>query len=399
MITRRRPRFILVLLLMLILILTLTAASPPPPAENIGIGPFGYRRLTVASTEFLGIVTFPTGTMFDDTEVGGLSGITYDAHRDVYYALSDDRSQTNPARFYTLAIDLDDGYLDDGDVTFLAVTFLKDKTGEEFPPRAIDPESIELTRFGQLFISTEGDSDASPPIDPFVNRFNIIGKQNRTLTIPDKFLPDGAETFGVRDNLAFESLTSTPNRKYLYTATENALHQDGPKTSLVDSSPSRVLEFRRLKWPRREYVYVVDPIPKASDPPGGFADNGLVELQAVDNRGTFLAMERSFAVGVGNTVILYETSTRGATNVSHIEALMPDGGPPVPYHPMKKKFVADFETDLGVTPDNLEGMTFGPRLPDGRYTLIVVSDNNFNPSQTTQFIVVAVELVPAWGFK
>jgi hypothetical protein len=110
-------------------------------------------------------------------------------------------------------------------------------------------------------------------------------------------------------------------------------------------------------------------------------------------------MERSFAVGVGNTVVLYETSTWGATNVSRIEALMPDGNPPVNYHPMKKKFVADFESDLGVIPDNLEGMTFGPRLPDGRYSLIVVSDNNFNPGQTTQFIVVAVELVPAWGPK
>jgi hypothetical protein len=37
-------------------------------------------------------------------------------------------------------------------------------------------------------------------------------------------------------------------------------------------------------------------------------------------------------------------------------------------------------------------MIFGPVLPDGRITLILVSDNNFNPTQTTQFIALAVEL-------
>ena len=62
------------------------------------------------------------------------------------------------------------------------------------------------------------------------------------------------------------------------------------------------------------------------------------------------------------------------------------------FTPVSKRLVADFEQDLGIDPDNLEGMTFGPTLPDGRVLLIVVSDNNFNPFQTTQFIALAVEL-------
>jgi hypothetical protein len=40
-------------------------------------------------------------------------------------------------------------------------------------------------------------------------------------------------------------------------------------------------------------------------------------------------------------------------------------------------------------------MILGPVLPDGRRVLILVSDNNFNPDQTTQFIALAVELSPA----
>jgi hypothetical protein len=42
--------------------------------------------------------------------------------------------------------------------------------------------------------------------------------------------------------------------------------------------------------------------------------------------------------------------------------------------------------------DNLEGMTFGPRLPSGERTLIMVSDNNNNRRQVTQFIFFKVKL-------
>jgi len=38
---------------------------------------------------------------FEDTNVGGLSGLTYDASKDVYYGLVDNEG-TTPARFYTL---------------------------------------------------------------------------------------------------------------------------------------------------------------------------------------------------------------------------------------------------------------------------------------------------------
>lgn len=58
----------------------------------------------IKDVEFLGQATFPTGTQFKGTEVGGLSGITYDSSKDIYYSISDDRSEKSPARFYTLRI-------------------------------------------------------------------------------------------------------------------------------------------------------------------------------------------------------------------------------------------------------------------------------------------------------
>ena len=46
---------------------------------------------------------------------------------------------------------------------------------------------------------------------------------------------------------------------------------------------------------------------------------------------------------------------------------------------------------LGIPLDNVEGMTLGPKLPDGRQSLVLVSDNNFAASQFTQFLLFAID--------
>jgi hypothetical protein len=85
--------------------------------------------------------------------------------------------------------------------------------------------------------------------------------------------------------------------------------------------------------------------------------------------------------------------------VSSYPSLFPDGvtEPPVSFEPVTKRLILNVEEDLGIEPDNLEGMAFGPALPDGRFPLILVSDNNFAANQTTQFIVLAVELTSMPG--
>jgi len=42
--------------------------------------------------------------------------------------------------------------------------------------------------------------------------------------------------------------------------------------------------------------------------------------------------------------------------------------------------------------DNIEGITFGPKLTNGHDTIILVSDNNFSKKQRTQFL--AFEIIP-----
>ena len=346
-------------------------------------------EVTLASYELIGTANIPTGTQFEDTDIGGLSSITYDTARDVYYVISDDQGTIDPMRYYTLDIDISDGQLDPGDITFLDVTTILDASGAPYAPASLDPEGLVLAHEGSLYFSSEGFAARTPPVNPFINRMNLNGRHNRSLVIPDKFLPTGAQ--GVRTNLGFESLNVTPDQKTLVTASEGALAQDGPAANLGQSSFARLLEYQLSSGqPGSEYVYVVNPVAEVPVPPDQFRVNGLVELLPLDNAGTMLALERSFSVGAegaGNTIWLYEIQTQGATDVSGKFSLLNET-----FTPVTKRLILNVETDLGIEPDNIEGMAFGPALPDGRLPLILVSDNNFAASQTTQFIVLAVEL-------
>ncbi|QLH38910.1 MAG: esterase-like activity of phytase family protein [Defluviicoccus sp.] len=344
--------------------------------------------------DFLGAVILPTGFTFEGTQVGGLSGITYDRANDRYLAISDDRSQVNDARFYELGIDLSGGVLHG--VQFTGVTTLKRPDGTPFPERSLDPEGIALSGDGTLYISSEG--DASRLINPFVDHFSLGGKDLSSLPIPAEFLPSADGESGIRNNLAFESLTITPDGRTLFTAVENALIQDGPAASLSNTSPCRIVRYD-LKTGQvvAEYIYKTDAIPFAPQHAAEFANNGLVEMLALDNTGTLLALERSYASGVGNSIRLYEVHTQAASDVSGFEAV----------HGLSIDAVADKRllldlADLGITLDNVEGMTFGPVLEDGRQSLILVSDNNFSQSQKTEVIAIALDVekmaaVPASG--
>jgi 3-phytase len=202
---------------------------------------------------------------------------------------------------------------------------------------------------------------------------------------------------GIRNNLAFESLTIAPDQKFLYTATEGSLFQDGPIASLNGGSRSRILQYNLVSGqPEKEYLYVTDPIPTPPNPATGFADNGLVDLLAIDNRGTLLSLERSFAEGVGNTIKIYEVSLQGATDIKYYDSLNTlSTGELTAIQPVEKRLVLDLNSlKLPNGTDNIEGISFGPKLADGRQSIVLVSDNNFNQTQFTQIIALGADLVP-----
>ncbi len=348
---------------LLLLILSQTVSATPP------------------SLHLIGMANVPTGTMFKGTEIGGLSGIDYDPARDRYVAISDNRGAEGPVRFYTLTLDLADGRLDDDDVRFVGVDTIKAADGKAFAPGVVDPESIRATSFPGLYYWTS-EGNARSGLAPFVRVMTPQGDPVAAFDIPPIFTP--STDHGIRDNLAFESLTHATDRDLWITAAENALVQDSPAASLATGSPVRVLTLDGATGkPSGQYVYITEPVAGPPKPAGGFATNGLSELLAVGPQ-TFIALERSYSAGVGNDIRLYLTSLQGASDVSGLDTLIGAN-----YRPMRKRLLLDLAT-LDIDLDNIEGITRGPDMA-GHPTLVLVADNNFSNSQRTQILVFRVD--------
>lgn len=217
--------------------------------SSVSVGLLMSLPVQAISLSFIGQSIVPTGTQYQGTQVGGLSGITYDPNLNVFYTISDDRSQFNNARFYTLNLNLNQFNQGQGTggVTFTGVTTLLQPNGQPFPAFSLDPEGIALVNGTTVFVPSEGEVSMTRIVDPFVNQFSVAnGQQIQALPIPSQFIPDPRPiptTSGVRNNLSLESLTVTPDQQYLFTASENALFQDGPNATLTNGSPTRILQY------------------------------------------------------------------------------------------------------------------------------------------------------------
>ena len=351
----------------------------------VALASIGYASALYAADlqlKFIGQATFPTGYKFQKTIVGGLSGIDYDPASNLYYTISDDRSRIGDARFYTLAIDLLNGKLEKDGIKFINVTSILNENGESFSTGAVDPESIRF--FGKsksLYWTSEGDANKS--IAPVIRQMALEGKYIAELPTPDKYLP--GKDVGIRNNLSLENLTFSRDQKRIFIATENALKQDGPKASLKVGSPIRILEYDlEQKKYIHEYVYNTEPVAAAPKPKNRLNINGLVEILAIGEK-ELLTLERSYSSGVGNSIKIFRTSLKDATDVKEFKSLSDET-----YKSAEKKLVLDLGT-LGIKLDNLEGITFGPRLSNGERTLVLVSDNNFSKKQFTQFLAFSFQ--------
>ncbi len=338
--------------------------------------------------DFLGSYTLPAQTV-DGTPVGGLSGLAYDRGQDRFYAVSDDRSDRAPARYYTLKLQLDSEPIKIRDVTVEAVTTLKTADGQPFAKGTIDPEAITLTPEKTAFIASEG--DRGKDIAPFLCEFSLsTGQQRQCLPLPKRYLPNpkteaDSTTLpqGIQNNLAFESLTISAGAQgepfRLFTATESALLQDFDPNVAEQGASNRFLHYLVSETDPpllvAEHLYPLDFIPFA-------VINGLTDLQPLDQAGHFLSLERAFGPQ-GFTVRLFQFTTATATDTATMASFKGNLGG---LRPIRKRLLLDLAT-LGIRLDNLEAMAFGPRLADGSQSLLIMSDDNFSKTQVTQFLL------------
>jgi len=348
------------------------------------------RRLFLPlEADFLGEYELPT-TQFNDTVVGGLSAIAYDRQRDRFYVLSDDRSEFSPARFYTMRLELDSGDASKPSlkqVVIESVTPLKDEAGQPFAKGSLDPEGLVLSPMRSLFISSEG----IPPrnIPPFIKEFDLeTGQFKRALPIPEAYLAAqeaDQPAQGVQNNLGFESLTINPGSYgssglepfRLFAVTESTLLQDvDPDATQTRNRMLHYMVEAGRSLVVSEHLYLLEAAPIGS------IAHGLTEILSLDQGGHFLSLERSFD-GSKFSVQLFQLASGGASDISNLESLKGDLRG---ISPIRKQLLLDLN-QLNIPLDNLEGMTLGPKLPDGSTSLVLVSDNNFNSKQVTQFLL------------
>jgi hypothetical protein len=365
----------------------------------------GAAAASPSRVRLLGEQIVPLNLPFQGTTVGGLSSIDRDPRTGQYVLISDDRSAINPARFYTARIDVDAAGIHSVDFTgthpFLrpdGKTYPTIKDWTATPCTAsraacdrdgtVDPEELRVDPWtGDITWSQEGERILTPPttlLDPSIRQARPDGSYVGQYPLPanERMTTDN---IGPRQNQTLEGITYAAAGTLLVSELEDPLLQDGPNPTAMSGALTRITVQSRFGPVLAQYAYPLDPLFAPSPSPND--TNGVSSMVAYDpfDPTRYLMVERAFVTGVGNKVRVYEIDTKGATDVKDVASLA--GGK---IKPVTKKLLVDLDT-LGLPKvDNIEGVTWGPTLPDGERTLLLVSDNNFSAGQITQVIALAV---------
>lgn len=345
--------------------------------------------------EYVGETSITTGTKFNRATIGGLSGIVWAEKDGTLYALSDDKGRAGEPRFFAFDLKIDKKTIT---LTAKNVSFITGLPLQDGKKPGLDPEGLVRLPSGDFLISSEGNNDAKPREMPRIFRVNADGAWKQDLPVPDKYLPEttGQQKKGIQNNSAFEGLTSFADGKFVYTAIESALMQDTATGEEANGDWIRILKYEDKGQegykPVSEYAYRIDAF-KDNDQ-GKEVYRGVSEILAL-SESKMIVLERGVRLFSKNlwaqTVALYLADLSKGSDVTGLNKLA-DGK----FTPVDKVKLIDFETDLikergTKTIQNFEALAWGPRLADGRRSLLVMADNNFSKKEITELIVFAVE--------
>jgi hypothetical protein len=342
------------------------------------------------SLKLISSIEIPFEETFQNTKVGGLSGIDYDAKNDLYYLICDDRSVFNDSRFYTAKISLSEDKIKS--FAFQNVTYLKDETGKSYgnwntnPTTSADPEDIRFNpKTNNLIWSSEGarviTAEKEVLQNPSINFMDLKGTFLGNVTLPENLKMQQLEK-GPRNNGTLEGITFDKDYKNIYTNIEEPLFEDGEQANTSKGGLIRLYLFDvKTKKNTAQYGYQLEPIAIEPNPKGAFAVNGISAIQYY-GKNKLLVVERSYSTGTqACTVKIFLCDLKKATDIKNYPSLQNQK-----LELASKKLVLNMD-DLGIFIDNIEGLTFGPKLANGNPSLIFVSDNNFSDKQKTQVLV------------
>ncbi len=337
-----------------------------------------YPVATDIQLNFLDEFVYPPNQKLKNTEIGGLSGIDYTNGK--YTLICDNPS--NP-RYYEANINIKNNKITN--VVFDKVVLLKDYKNDFFKTH-LDLESIVCFDDETLF-SSEG--SISRNVNPSIFGININGKMSK-VTLKKRFLIEGEQR--PRNNGVFEGVSRAFDNNGFWVATELPLILDGtPSKYAKTKSPVRFTYYDKNKNAVKEFVYELSALSR--EPKGLLNINGLTAILEY-KKNHFLVLERCYQrdyVGDENVVKIYKaTIDENTTDVFNQEKL-------TSYTPMKKELVLDLHSIKSKLTsniiDNLEGITFGQKLANGKQSVILISDDNFRKygDQINQFLLFEID--------
>lgn len=332
------------------------------------------------------------------------SAIAYTGQGDRYIVVADrgfgDGKVAFHCRFHEVSITIAPGEPEPVKIELLKTVLLKDESGQPLtgntgsynvkdPAKGLryDPEGVRVTDRGTLLISEE--------YGPWIDEFDMNGTRIARIMPPQHYLmlkPDGEGKNemppkvdqGRAPNRGFEGLATWPQSDRIYVALQSPLIQD----NAFDAKGERLgVNVRILEidgQTTRELVYVLES-PK----------NAISEVLALNGR-EMLVLERDGKGGEdARTRRVYVVDVDESTDVSNVESLPARGLPPGTTA-LRKRMLLDFlDPKWGLAgadmPEKIEGMAWGPDLPDGRRVLIVTTDNDFKAEQPSQVWVFAFD--------
>lgn len=278
--------------------------------------------------------------------------------------------------------------------------------------RSLDPEGLARLPNGNFLVSDE--------YGPSVYEFAKDGQFVRAFEVPSNLVPRdgngnvdyvggaGTITTGRQDNRGFEGLTVSRDGKTAYAILQDPLVNEGraPDGSAngTYSRNTRIVAFDVATGKQSgQYIYQLESV---ADINAGLSKNqfdadkqgrsiGVSSLQAVgDNKLLVLERDnRGFGVDDPNgkkpvgSKRVYEIDLTNATDVTNVSLAgtntLPSGVVPVAKSATAFLDIAAALKKMGLpVPEKIEGFAFGPRLADGSYTMIIVTDNDYSVTQS-----------------
>ena len=251
----------------------------------------------------------------------------------------------------------------------------------------LDPEGFRFALDGTMFVSDE--------YGPVLIQFSAAGKELRRFELPGHLLiqhPDAdrkrenkGNSKGRASNRGMECLAISSDGRSLVGLMQSPLLQDGERMEdgTVRGRNCRLVQLDLESGHTSEFVYQMDSV-----------DNGNSEIVAYAPN-EYLVLERDSLAGTeAKYRRLIHISLESATDVVGMESL-PHGDLPSGIRPVSKSVFLDLlDPQWGLAgqsmPEKIEWLTFGPPLADGRRTLLIGTDNDFESANASLIWVFAL---------